>query len=120
VRRFNPTSHPPRRTRCGASGIGGFAGGIGDGGDIIEAEEFGGLDLRIDHDFVIAGILAVLDVENICRKHHRDGHARKMIGLLSGKNCENSFATCHIESWQVLTFPGIKGNMQVTWLVRFM
>jgi hypothetical protein len=44
---------------------------------------------------VIAGILAVLDAKNICRKHHRDGHAGKVIGLLPGKNCENSFATRH-------------------------
>lgn len=45
--------------------IGGFAGRIGDGGNIIEVGYLRSLEFRGRHEFVIANVCAVAAAENI-------------------------------------------------------
>lgn len=67
--------------RC--AGVGGFAGGIGDDGDVVKAEEFGGLDLGVGEDAVIAGVVAIAHAEDVGGEHHGDGHDRDVVGSIS-------------------------------------
>ncbi len=66
-----------------------------DGGDVIEAEHFGGLDLGIRHGFVIENALQIRHSKNVRGKHHCDRHEGTMVRLLSAKNREDSFTTRH-------------------------
>ena len=75
--------------------IGAFAGGMGDGGNIVDAEHFRGLDLRCRQENVTANVSAAADPKNIGGKHYRDRHEEKVIDLLRVKKRKDSFSTRH-------------------------
>jgi hypothetical protein len=63
--------------------------------NIVETNYLSRLDLRVSQDPVIAEIPSVLHPKDVCGKHHRDEHARKVVGL-PVKNRENSLPTRHM------------------------
>jgi len=53
----------------------GLAVGVGDGADLVEAEEFGAAQVRLDQHAVVRGERPVVRADELGRELHQDGHA---------------------------------------------
>ncbi|MFM1941158.1 MAG: hypothetical protein RI897_140 [Verrucomicrobiota bacterium] len=89
----------------GGPAVGGFAGGVGHGIDVIEAELFGGTDLAFGERFEVGAIFSVGGADEVGGEHHCDGHEGEAIDGLAVEVGEDAFFGGHgsvvgVEVWR--------------------